>query len=209
MWPWEHLAVGYILLSLYCHGRTGTPPAEWSVLTLAVATQLPDLIDKPLAWQFDILTGTSIAHSILVSLLLVFVVGIVAGRIGRPAVSTAFAIGYLSHLLGDLVYPMILGRGHFAWGAILWPGPERVVTEPRAAGSGVSTAQTGAGFLSQVGHRFGDFLSFLGTPSGQTYLLLDLILLGSAIAIWILDGQPGLHVIVDYLHPGRPGSQLE
>jgi hypothetical protein len=211
MWPWEHLAVGYILLSIYCHGRAGTPPTEWSVLTLAVATQLPDVIDKPLAWQFGILTGTSIAHSILVSLLLIFIVGIVSGRIGRPAVSTAFAVGYLSHLLADLAYPMIRGRGHFAWGAILWPGPERVVTEPStaAAGSGASTVQTGAGFLSQVGHRFGDFVSFLGTPSGQAYLLLELILLGSAITLWVLDGKPGIHVIADYLHLGRLGSYLE
>lgn len=204
MWPWEHLAVGYVLLSLYSHGRTGTPPTELAVLVLAVATQLPDLIDKPLVWQFDFLNGASIAHSILVSLFLVFVAGIVAGRIGHPALSSAFGIGYLSHLIGDLVYPMILGRGHFAWGAILWPGPDRIVTDSSPATSGVGgpPSRAAPGFLSEVARHFGDFLSFLGTPTGQAYLFLDLILVGGALALWVLDGCPGIHVIFDHIPIG-------
>ncbi|WP_436926735.1 metal-dependent hydrolase [Halosimplex amylolyticum] len=211
MWPWEHLAVGYILLSLYSHGRTGTPPAELPVLTLTVATQLPDLIDKPLAWQFDVMDGTAVAHSIVVSLLLVFVVGIVTGRIDHPTVSSAFAIGYFSHLLGDLVYPMIRGQGHFAWGVILWPGPNRVVTDPTppASGAGASTTQAGTGFLSKLTGQFGEFVSFLGTPVGRVYLLFEVILVTSAAALWFLDGRPGMGIVADYIRLIRSGSGLE
>ncbi|MFB6139857.1 MAG: metal-dependent hydrolase [Halosimplex sp.] len=207
MWPWEHIAVGYVLLSVYSRARTGTPPPELSVFVLAAATQLPDLVDKPLAWQFDVLDGTAVAHSILVALALAFLAGIVAGRIGRPLAGSAFAIGYVSHLLGDLAYPMILGRGHFAWGAILWPGPNRVVTDPSPApsGSGTAAARTGSGFVSTAAAHFGEFASFLGTPAGRAYLLFDLVLVGGALALWTVDGWPGIHVVVDAVRSGWHG----
>jgi hypothetical protein len=106
---------------------------------------------------------------------------------------------------------MIRGEGHFAWGAILWPGPERVVTEPSTAatGSGASAAQASTGFLSEVGHRFAEYFAFLGTTPGQAYLLLDLLLLGGAIGLWVLDGQPGRHLIANYVHLGGFGSRGE
>lgn len=210
MWPWEHLAVGYVLLSVYSRGRTGTPPTELSALVLVVATQLPDLVDKPLAWQFNVLDGTAIAHSILVSLALAFVAGVVAGRVGRPLVGTAFAIGYISHLLGDLVYPMLRGQGHFAWGAILWPGPDRVVTDPNPAssGSGAAAARAGSGFVSTVGEHAGEFASFLATSTGHVYLLFDLLLVLAAAVLWTIDGWPGLHLVVDVARSYFPGSRL-
>ncbi|WP_255196471.1 metal-dependent hydrolase [Halorarius litoreus] len=203
MWPWEHLAVGYLLLSLYCHGQTGAPPTDAAVLTVALATQLPDLIDKPLAWQFNVLSGTSIAHSILVALMLVFVVGIVAGRVGYPSVTAAFAIGYLSHLLGDLAYPMLLGAGHFAWGKILWPGPQRVVSNPGSIASSPvsSNPPNGAGFFSQLIHRLGEFGSFLGTQPGLEYLLMDVLLVATAATLWLLDGHPGVQLLAEMIRP--------
>ena len=49
MWPWEHLAFGYVLYSLGVRTLRGRTPRGPPVLVLAVATQVPDLLDKPLA----------------------------------------------------------------------------------------------------------------------------------------------------------------
>jgi len=77
MWPWGHLAVGYVAFSVFVRFRLGRQPSGHAALALAVATQLPDLIDKPLAWQFGLLSsGISVAHSILVGVPLAFALGI-------------------------------------------------------------------------------------------------------------------------------------
>lgn len=59
--------VGYVAYSAFKRLRTGQAPTQWNALVLAVATQTPALIDKPLAWQFGVLSsGVSAAHSLLV-----------------------------------------------------------------------------------------------------------------------------------------------
>ena len=57
MWPWEHLAFGYLLWSLWLRARGRSLPGDWEALVLVFATQLPDLVDKPLAWQLGVLPG--------------------------------------------------------------------------------------------------------------------------------------------------------
>lgn len=68
MWPWEHLAFGYVLFSLLVRiGRRR--PDDASVYLLVLFTQFPDLVDKPLAWTFGILlSGLSVGHSVFVAL---------------------------------------------------------------------------------------------------------------------------------------------
>ena len=69
MWPWEHLAVGYIAFSVMQRvgGRQGVPAL--AVVALALGTQLPDLIDKLLGWGIGILPGgRSLGHSLLFAL---------------------------------------------------------------------------------------------------------------------------------------------
>ena len=50
--PWGHLAIGYLCLSLAIRARWRVPPQGPAVIAVAIGTQLPDLIDKPLAWTF-------------------------------------------------------------------------------------------------------------------------------------------------------------
>jgi hypothetical protein len=52
MWPPGHLAVAYLLVSWGRRIRGDSPVTAGTMLALAVASQLPDLLDKPLAWVF-------------------------------------------------------------------------------------------------------------------------------------------------------------
>ena len=90
-------------------------------LALVVGTQVPDLVDKPLAWSLGVLpTGRSLAHSLLVGPVLVGLAVLLAWRYRRHTVWPAFAVGYLAHLAGDALYPAL--RGEFAsLGFLLWP----------------------------------------------------------------------------------------
>jgi len=121
MWPWGHLAVAYLLYTVITHRRFGRPPRAVPAIALAFGSQTPDLIDKPLAWNFGILPGgRTLAHSLFVVALLVPVVLLVADRLEGRAIGVAFLIGYCSHLLAD-VPPRVLS-GEFAHAAyLLWP----------------------------------------------------------------------------------------
>jgi hypothetical protein len=148
MWPWEHLAVGYLLYSASVRLRTGSGPGDGPALALALSTQFPDLVDKPLAWSLGVLPdGTTVAHSVFVAVPAVVVVAALErGRAGGRY-APAIGIGYLS------------------------------------------------GLLAEFGRYFADFVAFLGTPLGRLYLLLELILVGTAILVWIRDGVPGLEPV--------------
>jgi membrane-bound metal-dependent hydrolase YbcI (DUF457 family) len=183
MWPWEHLAVGYLLYSAYVHLRTGGPPTDAPALLLAGTTQFPDLVDKPLAWTFDVFSdGTALAHSIFVAVPIVaLAVALDRGRSPRRY-APAVAIGYLSHLLADAAYPLLAGGGSFAVSVMLWPL--------------VPGGDSVTGFVSKFGDLFVDFLFFLATPRGLAYLSMELLLVGGAVALWARDGRPGLEPLV-------------
>lgn len=178
MWPWEHLAVGYLLYSVYTRTVHRRRPDHDEVLVLAVGTQFPDLVDKPLAWAFGVLpSGLSLAHSLVCALAvcgLLFVVG--RRHTGRP-VGDAFGIGYLSHLLGDLLYPLATG-GDIRPAFLLWPLVSRTPTDTR-------------GLFGNLLYYTDQFVTFLGTPRGHLYLLLEVGLLALAVGIWALDEFPG------------------
>ena len=178
MWPWDHLAVGYLSYFLL----TRVTPLERSTAATAVAgavgTQFPDLVDKPLGWWLDVFpAGTGVAHSLLVAVPLCLVGLLVGWRLGRREVAAAFAVGYLSHLPGDVLYPVALGGERKMW-ILLWP-----LTS--APGPGTSRP------LSHVLELVVDFLAFLATPRGLTYLALEVLLLGCAALAWYSDGCPG------------------
>ena len=80
MWPWEHAAVGYLLLSLGSRASGRGPPSTPAVLALLFGTQLPDLVDKPLSWEFDLFpSGYAVGHSALVAV----PVGLLVLALGR------------------------------------------------------------------------------------------------------------------------------
>ena len=67
MWPWGHVALGYLFYSLYVHWRHDRPPSAPAAIAVGVGTLLPDVIDKPLAWWAAVLpNGRSLAHSAVV-----------------------------------------------------------------------------------------------------------------------------------------------
>jgi len=113
MWPWGHLAVAYLLYTVITHRRFGRPPRAVPAIALAFGSQTPDLIDKPLAWNFGILPdGRTLAHSLFVVALLVPVVLLVADRLEGRAIGVAFLIGYCSHLLADVPPRVLSGSSH-------------------------------------------------------------------------------------------------
>jgi hypothetical protein len=182
MWPWEHVAAGYLAYSLFARVAYGRAPLGDATLAVVAAALLPDLIDKPLAWGAHLLpSGRSLAHSLFFAGPAIVATGLLVGR----RVAIAFALTYLGHLGADAVYPMALGQPpvyHF----LLWPLLELPPTET-------------PGLLFRTRHLFGDFLEFLETPRGRLYLLVEGTLLGSAAALWVLDGRPGVGTVAGWL----------
>jgi len=104
MWPWGHLAVGYLGFLAY----TQLTARDWQANHLAgamvaiVATQLPDLIDKPLAWSFHLLpSGRSLAHSLFAVAFFSVVFWWGVRKYDRGYLTVPFFIGYLSHPIAD------------------------------------------------------------------------------------------------------------
>lgn len=179
MWPWEHLAVGYILYSGWRRARGRPRHSGPAVFVLAVATQLPDLVDKPLGWGTTVLpSGHSFAHSLLVAVPLVVAAFLVLRRRGHREVGVAFGVGYLSHLPGDMVYPLAT-KGELGWRFLVWPVLPADPTPPTS-------------LVGRTGELFGEFVAFLGTPAGLAYLCLEALLLVTALLLWYGDGAPGV-----------------
>ncbi|MBX0325413.1 metal-dependent hydrolase [Halomicroarcula sp. F13] len=172
MWPWGHAAVGYLLCTLWLRARYGHRPTAGVVLPLAVGTQFPDLVDKPLGWTLGVLpSGRAGAHSLLIALpLLVVLWWHLDSRHGRTAVA-GFALGYLSHLAGDGIYAVFDGEVLYL-GYLLWP-----VTP-------LPPYEESAGILAH-------FAAAEVTP----HLLLEVGLFVVATALWLVDGAPGLRVL--------------
>ena len=179
MWPWEHAAVGYVIYSLAVRVVDRRPPTDLAVIALLVGSQLPDLIDKPLAWWLNVLpAGRSLGHSLPFAIPLIASVLIATRAVGRSGIGGAFAIGYLSHLPGDVFYPVLLGDGP-SLAFLLYP----FVEMPPSAGPGA---------IAKLGDLLVGFGAFLATPRGTLYLTAESLLLALAVSLWVWDGRPGL-----------------
>lgn len=181
MWPWGHLAVGYLSYTLFSRVGIGRSPTASTTLAVAVGTQFPDLIDKPLAWTFGILaSGRSLAHSLLIASAVIVLVSLVSRRQKRSSLAIAFGIGYLSHLVADAVLP--LARGEYQFITFLgWP-----ITRPPLDSEKMS-------FISQ-------FMSMEFTP----FFILQLVLVGVAAIVWWYDDAPGLQRLRRWtIHSGQ------
>lgn len=169
MWPWAHLAVGYLVYTASTHARRGRSPTGLATLAVAGGTQLPDAIDKPLAWTVGVLpSGRSLAHSLLVASLVVAVAFAVARRYDRQSLATAFGAGYLSHLAADGLQSLVAGEyvylSYLGW-PVLPPPPYGVEQ----------------GFVGHV-------TSVTFTP----YFAFQLALTAVAGVAWWRDARPGL-----------------
>ena len=186
MWPWEHLAFGYLLWSGYVHlrRRRGARPDE--ALAVAVGSQFPDLIDKPLAWTFAVLpSGISLAHSLTLALPAAAVALVLGRRTDRRGAAAAFVVAYASHLLGDAIYPFVWGHS-FSLSFLLWP------LVP-------ASSPTVNGFLSNFLYYLDSFAASLASPMGVVYLAIEAALLGAALVLWVSDGTPGPRSLLEPL----------
>ena len=179
MWPWGHLAVGYLLYSAIARSQGRLPDSRATFLVL-LGTQLPDLVDKPLAWAGILPGGRTLAHSLVVAVPLSVAVYLYARRHGESYAALAFGVGYVSHPLVDGFKPLLVGEYQYVH-YLLWPlfgfDPPSytafrfVVIEP---------------FELLLGWEPVDLDISL-------YGLIQFGLLVLAILVWSRDGAPGLH----------------
>lgn len=184
MWPWEHALFAYLLYSIASRLLFRRPPGGAAALAVAIGAVAPDLIDKPLAWQFGVFSsGYALAHSVFFAVPLSVFVVVLARRAGRGPIGYAMAVGYLSHLVSDVI-PIYAEEGELSLVPVLWPLGDR------------STTDHSQGFLNRFMELFwpyvtdlqGELLTFDPSP----YTLFQLSIVAFAAVLWIADGMPVL-----------------
>ncbi|WP_408958627.1 metal-dependent hydrolase [Natrinema sp. 74] len=180
MWPWEHAIVGYLAYSVCCHLVFRDSPSGLEAFTVVLASTLPDLIDKPLAWEFGVFdAGYAIGHSVFFLVPLSITVGTVTAMAGRPRTGLAFTVGSLLHPPADLLYSYV-SQGIVQFELMLWP-VETVAGRPPSRG-----------FLESFETLFGRYLSTLLAGDVSTYVWTQFGLAAFAFSLWLYDGAPVL-----------------
>jgi len=173
MWPWGHLALGYLLYSVFVHLHSRRRPGERATVALALGTQFPDLVDKPLAWTFGVVpNGRSLTHSLLTAFVFLAVLQLVLRRRDSGELTTAFGVGYLSHLFGDALYPALTGDYYFL-GFLAWPVLPAIEYPAEQS-----------------------FLAHLRGLTLDSFVAAELGLGLAVFVFWLADGAPGLGVVM-------------
>jgi len=190
MMPWTHAIVAYIGFSLASHAFSRAAPTTRETALVAVGALFPDLVDKPLAWQFGVLQGgRTLGHSIFIAVPLSIVAVVVAVRRGRLRLGLAFAVGYLLHLPGD-VLPASLAPGELRVGTLLWP-----LTD-----GGGSQGESFVGeFMSNVVPYAKGIATAVLSGDLSRGLVLFLSLWALAVALWVYDGMPVVRDSYDWV----------
>lgn len=179
MWPWEHLAFGYLWYSLVTRLAGDHRVGDAEALALGVGTVLPDLVDKPLSWSLGLTTsGYGPAHSLFVGVPLVAILAGLAWRRGHGPPAAAFAVGYGSHLLGDALG---LRAGGPQPTKLLWPAVSQ---------QGYAVDRS---LLGRAGSYFGEFLATVTRPEHFALVLGYAAVLVAIVLLWAADGAPGVH----------------
>ncbi len=190
MWPWEHAAIGYVAFSILVHFFRRRPPSGTEAVVVVFASVFPDLIDKPLAWEFGVFpSGYGIAHSIFFAFPLIIVVFLLSIRHDRSNLGIGFGVGYGLHLPMD-VLPAYVQHGRLPLERILWP---------------VRTSETSypGGFSGTFVTYFRGYLAELlsGDPSGYVVAATGIVV--GCLLLWIYDGMPGVREPILYLFERR------
>lgn len=171
MWPWGHLAVGYVLYSALAH-LSGDSPRDYPTVALALGTQFPDVVDKPLAWSLGVLpSGRSLAHSLITATLLLVCLRWLLVRYGYASVSTAFGIGYLVHIAGDAFVLVVTGEYYYLR-FLAWP------------------------LVPIGGATERGFAAHLSSLDWSTFSFLDVGLFLVVFGLWVVDGAPGMRPVL-------------
>lgn len=192
MWPWEHLALGYLLFTAFVHLVYRERPGDVSTIALALGTQAPDLVDKPLGWTFGFYsTGYGAAHSVLVAGPFLGLVLAAALHYGRPRVGLGLALGWSSHMLADVVDPLRYGHppnvGRVFWPVVRFDGYERDLS-----------------FFERFGAYAGEFVGLALAPEYRVFLFAYLSIFAVVFVVWLFDGGPGLRGLVRLATDRRP-----
>ena len=188
MWPWGHLALGYLCYAGYRWGTHQRSPGGWPVLTLAFATQFPDLVDKPLAYWFRILPeGRALTHSLLVVVPLCVILILVSQRYQKTEHGVAFSIGLGSHLIGDALGPITNGAyGQASF--LIWP--LLPLPEYEATNFLFHARKLGSLLLELNVQR-------LMAPSSDMFVL-EVWLSIAVLILWAIHGMPPMNRIRDW-----------
>ncbi|XVH31199.1 metal-dependent hydrolase [Haloferacaceae archaeon DSL9] len=179
MFPWEHVIFGYVGYSVFCHLVFRDSPGEGEALTVVFVSLLPDVMDKPLAWQFGVFeTGYALGHSIFFAIPVSILVGLAARQTGRLRVGIAFAIGYALHLIGDLL-PIYFREGTWPIDRLLWP----VLVRPSD-----HTDSLAEQFLEYAV----PYLIQIVTLDPSPYLVVQFVIASVTFLLWAYDGFPGV-----------------
>lgn len=192
MWPWGHLAVGYLLYSISIHALLRRPPSDRAAIALVVATQFPDLVDKPLAWMLALIPGRSLGHSFFFVGPLVLIGMLIAGRYDRPEAGAAWAIGIFSHLFTDVFSPLAILQMDVSLGFLFWP----LIPVPMS---------THGGFFETILFYLNASISLLFTPIGVLFALSQIIPFTIMLTVWVYDGCPGLGLLTARFSSARSG----
>lgn len=130
MLPLGHAAFAYLWYVGIVVAVRRPLPVHWRLIPLAVGSQLPDLIDKPLSFVGILVSGRSLGHSVFTPVILVGLL-VWAGSRGPDSdrnwgvisvrrAPLPFAVGYGFHLLGDSIEPLLAGR-YDELRFLLWP----------------------------------------------------------------------------------------
>lgn len=181
MMPWEHVAVGYVGFSLFLHAAYSSSPTAEETLVVAAASLLPDLVDKPLAWQFGVFdSGYALGHSVLFAVPVSVLCLALARSRGRPRLGIAFTFGYLLHLPGDLI-PRYIRTGRIPVERVLWP-----IRRSRGEYDGGFGGEF-IGNVTRYVRWIGD-QALSGSPEPYFGLLVAIGLF--CVSLWIYDGMP-------------------
>jgi len=169
MWPWGHAAVGYLVYTALRRARDGRPPTGTAIIWLAIGTQFPDLVDKPLAWTVSVLpAGRTLTHTLLVVVPVCAAVYAATRDYQRGELGLAFGVGYLSHVIADAAPALIRGEWVFV----------RFLVWPIAPAPPYESSQS--------------FVAHFTAIELTDYVALQLALTGIAALVWWYDGCPGL-----------------
>ena len=104
MFPLGHAAFGYLVSVVLAWSNDVRSPDGPRLAALLVGTQFPDLVDKQLGYLRMTNNGRTGLHSVFVALPLV--VALRRVDVLPNDVVDAFAVGYASHLVGDVLRPI-------------------------------------------------------------------------------------------------------
>lgn len=193
MWPWGHLAFGYILFTVYHRVRFSIPPSGFVVLSLVFGTQFPDIVDKPLAYWFHVIPeGRLFAHTLTFAVPLSIILFVIGIQTKNREYIQAFIFGWYSHILADS-WKGLITLNFERLSFLLWP-----ILEAPDYPSDSLTDHLNKLILNLQNVNIDSILS--GRSGGFIYQLIFFFIV---LAIWILEGYPGLKWIIQKINRQR------